>query len=90
MSALCSFGQVGIGTTSDVLSPIELKALRSQGVKFVACGDEHTALLTQVSFWFGRAKNGCGCWSCSELVHGKKIHARVCTDFESYVLTSYL
>ena len=48
---ICSFGQVGVGTTSDVLSPIELKALRSQGVKFVACGDEHTALLTQVCLW---------------------------------------
>ena len=58
MSSLCSFGQVGIGTTSDVLSPIELKALRSQGVKFVACGDEHTALLTQVRLCVGMVERG--------------------------------
>ena len=35
--------------TTDTIEPVELTTLRSHKVKFIACGDEHTAALTEVS-----------------------------------------
>ena len=56
MCALCdvsvcvySDGQVGVGSVVDITTPTILSSLSSQVVKAVACGDNHTAVLTEVS-----------------------------------------
>ena len=45
----CSHGQVGVGSSVSVLPvPQLLETLRSLVPSFISCGDNHTAILTQV------------------------------------------
>ena len=44
-----SDGQVGVGSVVDITTPTILSSLSSQVVKAVVCGDNHTAVLTEVS-----------------------------------------
>ncbi|XP_055876418.1 probable E3 ubiquitin-protein ligase HERC4 isoform X4 [Biomphalaria glabrata] len=41
-----SFGQLGLNDTTDRYSPNQCKPLRSQRVKYICCGESHTACLT--------------------------------------------
>ncbi|XP_071495065.1 probable E3 ubiquitin-protein ligase HERC4 isoform X2 [Diadema antillarum] len=60
-------GQLGIGAPLNVLSPQILKSLLSQRVKYIACGQDHTAMLIATGgiFLFGCGKQG-------QLGHGSK------------------
>lgn len=55
-----SFGQLGVGDEAERRHPVLCKTLRSQMVKYVACGDDHTATLTQDGglFTFGAGSYG--------------------------------
>ncbi|XP_074647680.1 putative E3 ubiquitin-protein ligase HERC4 isoform X2 [Tubulanus polymorphus] len=54
------FGQLGIGTDRSSSYPVQCKSLRSQRVKYVACGDEHTAILTADGGVFTFGAGSCG------------------------------
>ncbi|XP_066303816.1 probable E3 ubiquitin-protein ligase HERC4 isoform X3 [Branchiostoma lanceolatum] len=41
-----TFGQLGLGDTSDRQFPTHIKSLRSLKVRHISCGEEHTAVLT--------------------------------------------
>lgn len=41
-----SFGQLGLNDQSDRASPAACRPLRSQKIRFLACGEDHTAALT--------------------------------------------
>lgn len=55
-----TFGQLGQNDDKDRALPTHLKALRSQGVRHVSCGEHHTAILTQDGgvFTFGAGSYG--------------------------------
>ncbi|XP_076460072.1 putative E3 ubiquitin-protein ligase HERC4 [Babylonia areolata] len=55
-----SHGQLGLGDTSDRNAPTACRSLRSQKIKYVACGEDHTAVLTLDGrmFTFGAGSYG--------------------------------
>ncbi|GAB6023588.1 putative E3 ubiquitin-protein ligase herc3 [Chamberlinius hualienensis] len=54
------FGQLGLNDEVTRCNPTQLKALRSQRVRYVSCGENHTAILTEDGgvFTFGSASYG--------------------------------
>ncbi|XP_071953933.1 probable E3 ubiquitin-protein ligase HERC4 [Antedon mediterranea] len=55
-----NFGQLGLNDRKDHLAPTHLKSLRSQQVKYIACGENHSVMLTSNGgvFTFGDGTNG--------------------------------
>jgi E3 ubiquitin-protein ligase HERC4 len=43
-----TFGQLGVGHEKDTPEPTELSTLRTQRVKYISCGETHSAALTEV------------------------------------------
>lgn len=54
------FGQLGLNDEADHSHPMLCKSLRGQKVKYISCGDDHTAVLTQEGgvFTFGAGGYG--------------------------------
>nr|XP_054774150.1 probable E3 ubiquitin-protein ligase HERC4 [Lytechinus pictus] len=72
-------GQLGLGTTEDRVHPTLLKNLKTQRVKYIACGQNYTAMLTASGglFLFGQGSDG-------QLGHGShsdEINPRKVLDF---------
>uniref|UniRef100_A0A0B7B2U7 HECT domain-containing protein n=1 Tax=Arion vulgaris TaxID=1028688 RepID=A0A0B7B2U7_9EUPU len=55
-----SFGQLGLNTTEDCYQPQQCRSLRNQRIKYVCCGENHTACLTKDGrvFTFGAGSYG--------------------------------
>lgn len=55
-----TFGQLGLNDDVDRSLPTHLKALRSQRVRYISCGENHTVILTQDGgvFTFGAGTYG--------------------------------
>ncbi|CAH1793710.1 unnamed protein product, partial [Owenia fusiformis] len=55
-----SFGQLGVSDDKDKHFPMQCKTLRSQRVKYVCCGEDHTVALTEEGgvFTFGAGSYG--------------------------------
>lgn len=55
-----SFGQLGLDNGTDQLFPVQIKSIRSQRVRHIVCGEDHTAVLTEDGgvFTFGAGGNG--------------------------------
>ncbi|XP_028404345.1 probable E3 ubiquitin-protein ligase HERC4 [Dendronephthya gigantea] len=53
-------GQLGLDNGTDQWLPVQIELVRSQRVKHIACGEDHTALLTEDGgvFTFGSGTNG--------------------------------
>ncbi|XP_064458774.1 probable E3 ubiquitin-protein ligase HERC4 isoform X2 [Ornithodoros turicata] len=69
---LNSFGQLGTNDKNDRFVPTVLKSLRSQRIKHVCCGENHTACLTSDG---GVFTFGCGTYG--QLGHGAKANETV-------------
>ncbi|BFZ17846.1 hypothetical protein BsWGS_20885 [Bradybaena similaris] len=55
-----SFGQLGLNDTKEYYQPQQCRPLRSQRIKYICCGDNHTACLTKDGrvFTFGAGSYG--------------------------------
>jgi E3 ubiquitin-protein ligase HERC4 len=55
-----TFGQLGVGHEKDTPEPTELSTLRTQRVKYISCGETHSAALTEDGglFTFGSSSFG--------------------------------
>ncbi|CAB4032700.1 Hypothetical predicted protein, partial [Paramuricea clavata] len=55
-----SFGQLGLENGTDQWFPVQIESVRSQRVRHIVCGEDHTALLTEDGgvFTFGSGTNG--------------------------------
>ncbi|XP_023212760.1 probable E3 ubiquitin-protein ligase HERC4 [Centruroides sculpturatus] len=62
-----TFGQLGLNDDQDRVFPVNQKSLRSHHIKYISCGDDHTACLTRDGgvFTFGAGMYG-------QLGHGSK------------------
>lgn len=58
---LNSYGQLGIGSTSEkVMRPTEVKSLAGIPIAFIACGANHSFVISKSGAVFGWGKNSCG------------------------------
>eukprot|EP00117_Sycon_ciliatum_P022599 scpid26700/ scgid19449/ Probable E3 ubiquitin-protein ligase HERC3; HECT domain and RCC1-like domain-containing protein 3 len=64
-----TFGQLGLGHTTDQFEAVEVECLHSLKVKYIACGEDHTAVITQTG---GLLTFGSG--SYGQLGHGDSRH----------------
>lgn len=55
-----TFGQLGVGHDRDIPDPTELGSLRTQRIRYISCGEKHTAALTEDGglFTFGCSSQG--------------------------------
>jgi E3 ubiquitin-protein ligase HERC4 len=63
------FGQLGIADTVSKYHPTQLKSLRSQGIRYIACGDDFSVFLTIDGGVFT-----CGAGTFGQLGHGNLLN----------------
>lgn len=64
-----SFGQLGLDNETDQVLPVHIESIRSQRVRHIVCGEDHTAVLTEDGgvFTFGAG-------TCGQLGHNSNSH----------------